>query len=132
MTNNTDIKTVISETVEQTVLKLKMTRLLKEDHANTVKKTEWVLKNYTQLKKAHSEDGTAAKFASIVENALKEIEDDEYYSIIPMSYFEGETRETLAEFFDTTVTTISRNKTRLLHKLATLIFADDVVKELFL
>ncbi len=132
MTNNTDIKSVISETVEQTIVRLKMTRLLKEDHSNTVKKTEWVLKNYTQLKKAYSEDGTAAKFTNIIENALKEIEDDEYYSIIPMSYFEGETREKLAEFYDTTVTTISRNKTRLLQKLATLIFADDVVKELFL
>lgn len=128
----TDIHKVIEETVDQTVLKLKMTRLLKEDHANTLKKTEWVLKNYPVMKNAHSEDGTAAKFYHIVKDALKAIEDDEYYSIIPMFYFEAATRENIAEFFETTETTISRNKTRLLQKLAALIFADEVVKELFL
>ena len=129
---NTDIHNIISETVNQTVLKLKTTRLLKDDHSDTLKKTEWALKNYSLLMRAHSENGTAEKLSIIIKNALKEIETDEYYSVIPMTYFKGEKREKIAEFFDTTETTISRNKKRLLQKLATLIFADEVIEDLFL
>lgn len=129
---NTDIHNIISETVNQTVLKLKTTRLLKDDRSDTLKKTEWALKNYSLLMRAHSENGKAEKLSIIIKNALKEIENDEYYSVIPMTYFKGEKREKIAEFFDTTETTISRNKKRLLQKLATLIFADEVIEDLFL
>lgn len=129
---NTDIHNIISETVNQTVLKLKTTRLLKDERSDTLKKTEWALKNYSLLMRAHSENGTAEKLSIIIKNALKEIENDEYYSVIPMTYFKGEKREKIAEFFDTTETTISRNKKRLLQKLATLIFADEVIEDLFL
>ncbi len=129
---NTDIQNIISETVNQMVLKLKSMQLMKENQTDILKKTEWALKNYPLLLRAYSENGTAEKLSKVIENALKEIENDEYYSIIPMIYFKGEKREKIADFFDTTETTISRNKRRLLQKLATLIFADEVIKDLFL
>ena len=129
---NTDIQNIISETVNQTVLKLKSMQLMKENQTDILKKTEWALKNYPLLMRAYSENGTAEKLSKVIENALKEIEDDEYYSIIPLTYITCEKREKIAAFFDTTETTISRNKRRLLQKLATLIFADEVIKDLFL
>jgi DNA-directed RNA polymerase specialized sigma subunit len=123
---------LIQETIDRTIAKLKLSGLMKDKRQTAFQKTEQILKNYNDLKKSYSEDGTAKKFVDIVDNALKSIEDDSYYEIIPMMYFENHTREYIAESFDTTVTTISRNKRRLVEKLKTLIFADDVIYELFL
>lgn len=122
---------LIKQTVDYTIVKLKLSGLMKDNSQNAFQKTEQVLRNYEELKRSHSEDGTANKFVNIISDALKSIEDDDYYDIIPMIYFEGQSREDIAELFDVTVTTISRNKTRLINKLKTLIFADDVVKEIF-
>ena len=122
---------LIKQTVDYTIVRLKLSGLMKNNNQNAFQKTEQVLRNYEELKRSHSEDGTANKFVNIISDALKSIEDDDYYDIIPMIYFEGRSREEVAEFFDVTVTTISRNKTRLINKLKTLIFADDVVKEIF-
>lgn len=127
-----NVRDVIRETVDYTIVKLKLSGLMKDNRQTAFQKTEQILRNYNELKKSYSEDGTAKKFVDIIDNALKELDSDLYYEIIPMMYFENETREAIAEYFDTTVTTISRNKRRLINKLKYLIFADDVVYELFL
>lgn len=130
--DNVEVNEIIEETVNRTITKLKLSGLMKDNRQTAFQKTEQILKNYNELKKAYSEDGTAKKFVDIVDNALNEILDDAYYDIIPMIYFENQTREMVAEYFDTTVTTISRNKRRLINRLKYLIFADDVIYELFL
>ena len=127
-----DIREIIYETVDYTIAKLKLSGLMKDNRQTAFQKTEQILRNYNELKKSYSENGTAKKFVDIVDNALKEIADDMYYDIIPMMYFENQSRESIAEYFNTTVTTISRNKRRLVNKLKYLIFADDVIYELFL
>lgn len=127
-----DINDIIERTVDRTIVKLKLSGLMKDNRQTAFQKTEEILRNYNQLKKSYSEDGTAKKFVDIVDNGLKELESDQYYDVIPMIYFDGLTREEIAECFDTTVTTISRNKTRLINKLKYLIFADSVIYELFL
>lgn len=127
-----EIKDIINQTVDQTILKLKMTGLIKDDQRTTFQKTECILKDYQHLKHARSEDGTAEAFVKIIDAALDEIAGDEYFEIIPMIYFENRSREEIAEFFNVTATTISRNKTRLIDKLKIYIFADEVVRELFL
>ncbi len=127
-----EIKKIIDETVNSTIKKLKMAGLMRDGRKSAYEKTEEVLKNYEQLKKSYSEDGTAKKFVDIVDRALTEIQDDLYYEIITMAYFEKKSRETIAEYFDTTPTTISRNKRRLVEKLQYLIFADDTISELWL
>ena len=127
-----DVNEIIEKTVNRTITKLKLSGLMKDNRQTAFQKTEQILKNYNELKKAYSEDGTAKKFVDIVDNALNEILDDAYYDIIPMIYFENQTREMVAEYFNTTVTTISRNKRRLINRLKYLIFADDVIYELFL
>lgn len=127
-----DIREIIYDTVDYTIAKLKLSGLMKDNRQTAFQKTEQILRNYNELKKSYSENGTAKKFVDIVDNALKEIVDDMYYDIIPMMYFENQSRESIAEYFNTTVTTISRNKRRLVNKLKYLIFADDVIYELFL
>lgn len=127
-----DIERVIQDTVDKTIAKLKLSGLIKDNRQTAFQKTEQILRSYNDMKKSYSEDGTAKKFVDIIDKALNELKDDFYYDIIPMTYFEGCSREEVADFFDTTVTTISRNKRRLIDKLKLFIFADDVIYELFL
>ena len=127
-----DIERVIQDTVDKTIAKLKLSGLIKDNRQTAFQKTEQILRSYNDMKKSYSEDGTAKKFVDIIDKALNELKDDFYYDIIPMTYFEGRSREEVADFYDTTVTTISRNKRRLIDRLKLFIFADDVIYELFL
>lgn len=126
-----DIEKIINNTVNTTVLKLKMAGLMRDDKKTAYQKTEELLRNYKTFQKITDQPYTV-KLVKEIEAALEEITDDLYYDIIPMYYFEGKTREDVAEYFDTTVTTISRNKSRLINKLKVRLFSDDFIYELFL
>ena len=125
-----DIKQIINDTVNATVLKLKMAGLMKGDKKSAYQKTEELLKNYNAFKE--SDQPYTKKLVREIDMALEDIKDDLYYDIIIMSYFEGRSREYMAEYFDTTVTTVSRNKNRLINKLKARLFSDDVIMEVFL
>lgn len=125
-----DIKQIINDTVNSTVLKLKMAGLMKDDRKTAYEKTEELLRNYNAFKE--SDQPYTIKLVKKIDVALRVVENDVYYEIIPMYYFENKTREMIAEYYDTTVTTVSRNKTRLINKLKPILFSDDVIYELFL
>lgn len=127
-----DINKIIEETVNLTITKLKLSGLMKDNRPTAYQKTEEILKNYNDFLKGYSQNELSNKFVDIVDQALNDIRDDPYYDIIPMTYFEGQTREKIAEYFDTSVRTITRNKTRLINRLKILIFSDEVIYELFL
>lgn len=127
---NDDVKQVITETVNQTVLKLKMAGLMKDDRKTAFQKTEELLRNYTTFQQSDQE--YTKKLVNRMDKALEEISSDIYYELLPMIYFENRTREDCAEYFNTTVTTVSRNKTRLVNCLKNYLFSDDVIFELFL
>ena len=125
-----DIKQIINDTVNNTVLKLKMAGLMKNDRKTAYEKTEELLRNYNAFKT--SDQPYTIKLVKKINGALNMIVNDAYYDVIIMYYFEKKTREEIAEQYDTTVTTISRNKTRLINKLKPILFSDDVIYELFL
>lgn len=126
----TQIRNIINETVSLTVLKLKITGLLKDNKKTAYQKTEELLKNYNDF--CSSDQPYAQKLVKKIDDALTEIENDIYCEIIPLYYFENETRENIAEYYNTTVTTVSRNKSKLINKLKIKLFSDDVIYELFL
>ena len=125
-----ELENIINTTVNTTVLKLKMAGLMRDNRKTAYQKTEELLRNYNVFKK--SDQTYTLKLVEKIDNALKEIEDDIYYEIIPLTYFEDETRENIAERFNTTERTISRNKGRLINQLKVRLFSDDVIYELFL
>lgn len=125
-----DIEQIINDTVNATVLKLKMAGLMKDNRKTAYQKTEELLRNYNTFKE--SDQPYTQKLVAKIDDALQSIEDDIYYDVIPLIYFEDETRENVADRFRTTVTTISRNKVRLVNKLKVILFSDDVIYELFL
>ena len=130
---NVKMKEIIQETVDQTVIKLKRANLIKDDEKSAFKKTENLLKKYKQLKMSDAQKGSITDITlKKVDFALKTLEGDDYEGLIEMIYFEEKTREECAEFFGVEPLTITRNKKRLVNSLKNILFADDVIKELFL
>ena len=128
--NEKEIDNIISKTVNETVSKLKLAGLIENDRKTAYQKTEELLRNYNEFKL--SEEPRTKKLVTMIDNALCKMQDDIYYDIIPMTYFDNETRENIAEYFNTSQRTISRNKGRLINQLKIKLFSDDVIFELFL
>lgn len=126
-----EIRQVISDTVNETVLKMKMAGLMKDNRKSATEKLEELLRNYPTFKKINDKEYTV-KLVQKVDEAMQTIAGDPYYDVIRLFYFEDQTRESIALDYGCTETTISRNKTRLLNKLKTILFSDDVIFELFL
>lgn len=74
---------------------------------------------------------TTRNYIKVIEAALERLTDDPYFEIIPMKYFEGKTREQIAEHFNVDVSTISRNKNRLINLLQIRLFSDEVIYQIF-
>ncbi|MDF2839943.1 MAG: phage transcriptional activator, RinA family [Clostridia bacterium] len=71
------------------------------------------------------------RFLNIIDCALMEIKNDDYYKLIELKYFEGNTHEEIAYVFSKDVSTITRNKNKLVNKLKIILFSDDVVHEIY-
>ena len=125
-----NIEKIIEDTVNRTVLKLKMSGLMKDDRKTAAQKTEELLRNYPRFKL--SDQPYTIKLCDKIDTAMNTIKDDYYYDVISLYYFEGKTREEVAEKFDTSETTISRNKKRLIDALSAVLFSDDLIYDLFL
>lgn len=74
---------------------------------------------------------TTRNFIRIIDNALATLKDYPYYELIRMRYFEGCTREEIAEYFDCDVKTVTRNKNRLINLLQIRLFSDEVIQQIF-
>ncbi len=129
---NADIEKLIQKTVSATIINLKIAGLMNNNRSKATEKTEYILRNYEAFKKGYTESGISRKYVEMIEKALQEIKDDEYFEIIPLRYFENKSREQVAEYFDVSTTTITRHQRELLERLSVLIFSDDVIYELFL
>lgn len=125
-----NIEKIIEDTVNRTVLKLKMSGLMKDDRKTAAQKTEEILKNYPRFKL--SDQPYTKKLCEKIETAMNTIKEDYYYDVISLYYFEGKTREEVAERYNTSETTISRNKKRLIDALSAVLFSDDLIFQLFL
>ena len=123
------IDEIIQDTVNKTVLGLKMAGLMKDHHRTPLQKTEDLLRNYNSF--TVSGDPAAEQMIQRIEAALQMIQDDPYYDVITMYYISGYTREDIADRFNTSVTTISRNKTRLLKEISAVLFSADYIRQIY-
>lgn len=127
--NDSEIQKIIANTVNTTVLKLKVAGLMKDNRKTAFQKTEEILRSYNAF--TLSNQPQTKKLLLRINEALGTIKDDPYYDLIRLIYFEGRTREEAADYFDTSVTTISRNKSRLINKIKCVLFSDDFILELY-
>ena len=75
---------------------------------------------------------TTRNFIRIIDDAISMLKDDPYYDLIDMRYFKGCTREEIAEHFDCDVSTVNRNKNRLINLLQIRLFSDEVIQQIFM
>ena len=75
-----------------------------------------------------SVEGTVQALA-LIDKCLAMLQNDPYYDILPMRYFEGRTLEDIGVHLGCDHTTVSRNKSRLVRELAMRLFPDEVVNE---
>jgi hypothetical protein len=70
-------------------------------------------------------------FIKVIDDAISCLREDHYFDLIRMRYFEGRSREDIAEHFECDVKTVTRNKNRLINLLQIRLFSDEVIKQMF-
>jgi len=68
---------------------------------------------------------------SVIDSSLEKLQDDQYYEIIKLKYFENKKYEEIAEYFKIDISTVSRNKNRLINVLKIYLFSDEAITELY-
>ena len=74
---------------------------------------------------------TTRNFIKVIDDAVYALKDDPYYELIHLRYFEGRSRDEIAEYFDCDVKTVTRNKNRLINLLQIRLFSDEVIQHIF-
>lgn len=98
MENNKLIREIVRMTIEE----FKKSGLLKSNDEVAYSEMSVNLRSYYHGEKTHD-----------ITQALKKIESDPYFEIIPLYYQKNNTIERIAEEFGVEVSTITRNKKRL-------------------
>lgn len=125
------IEEAATKAAERLADQLKKAGMIKRRQMTAIQKTEELLKLYPALKRSPAIPETiTADFLKITEAALHDLETDPYFDVITRYYFDGQSREFIAQARGASVTTITRNKARLLKELAPRLFSDDVIKDL--
>jgi DNA-directed RNA polymerase specialized sigma subunit len=117
-----------TKAAEATIEKLMAKGLIRIDNRSAIDKTINLLYKYEQLKL--SDQPSTLKRVAQVDVALEQIRDDPFYAIIPLYYFEKETRENIAEYFNVSEKTVTRNRKRLIRQMAVILFSDDVIMDI--
>ena len=125
------IEEAAEKAAERLADQLKKAGMIKRRQMTAIQKTEELLRLYPALKRSPAKPDTiTAEVLENVESALHDLEKDPYFDVITRFYFDGQSREFIAQARAASVTTITRNKARLLKELAPRLFADDVIKDL--
>ena len=74
---------------------------------------------------------TTRNFIRIIDDAINCLKDDPYYDVIRLRYFDNVSMEDLAVHFGCDVSTIRRNKNRLINLLQIRLFSDEVIQQIF-
>ena len=117
-----------TKAAEATIEKLMAKGLIRIDNRSAIDKTINLLYKYEQLKL--SDQPSTLKRVAQVDVALEQIRDDPFYAIIPLYYFEKATRENIAEYFNVSEKTVTRNRKRLIRQMAVILFSDDVIMDI--
>ena len=123
-----DIEEIIERTVKQTIMELNEAERKKKPEKSAVEKTIELLESYNDFKM--STDPNAQKLLEQIDDALKMIQSDPYYEIIPMRFFDHMTIWDISGFFDVSEKTIVRRRKKLVRKLSCILFASDVIREI--
>lgn len=117
------IERVAEAAADKAVRRLLKSATFKRRRTDSFRKTEELLEIYPKLDKENP-------IRQKVCHALKIIMHDEYYGVIEERYFYRRTLEEIAEIFDASYQTISRNRVRLVREIARELFPAEVAEEI--
>lgn len=112
---NEELKTVVNHAVSETIRQLKKDGYISGSDADYRRGGD-LLKRY--YKGGVLPDGIRQADAA---RAIASVRSDAFYELLPLYYGDGATIEKLAEYFRCDVTTVSRNKKRLVIEIAKLL-----------
>lgn len=125
--NGEDVARIIDQAAEaaaiKTLRKLKDAGRITYVFSNSFKKTEELLYLYPKL----SEDNPEKQR---IDEALKKIEADDYFGVIPSRYFDGMTITEISEIYDCKYQNISKKRNKLVKILASELFPEEVLREI--
>jgi DNA-directed RNA polymerase specialized sigma subunit len=123
-----DIEEIIDKSVERTVARLMSEGCLKLSKEPVAQKTINLLERYESFKL--SDKPYTQKVMAQIDDALKMIQSDPYYRIIPMYYFEHKTVWDISGVYNVSEKTITRHRKRLIRQLSSVLFSDDVIQDI--
>ncbi len=88
---------------------------------------EIIAKEINKIKQRNHIINSQLKWINEITNTLK---DDKFYKILDLKYSKGKTLEEIAEYFMCDVSTVSRNKNKLIRQISSLLFANESISEL--
>lgn len=122
-----DVQKIIEQAAEaaatKTVHKLKDAGRITYVFSNSFKKTEELLYLYPKLPEDNPE-------RIRIDQAMKKIEDDDYFGVIPSRYFDGMSIVEISEIYDCKYQNISKKRNKLVKMLASELFPEDVLNEI--
>ena len=97
--------------------------------SNVIKEDEDIIieRRINNLKQSIHRTKSVLKMINLI---LQDIRDDKYYKIIELKYFDKKTYEEIAEVMECDISTISRNKNRLINKIKVRLFPNTFIDEL--
>lgn len=117
------IEKVAEETATRTLKKLKGAGRVTYHFSDSFKKTEELLYLYPKLPVDHPE-------RKRIDKAMETIQDDDYCDVIVSRYFDGLTIVEISEIYDCKYQNISKHRNKLIKRLASELFPEDVLKEI--
>lgn len=123
-----EVKKLEEEAKGITIPKAKSNSLILNERNNTYVYGDETLE--TRISELKQISVKAKSQIRLVKSALKKIENDKYYDIIPMYYFEEKTIDEIAEECEWAVGTVSKHKKRLMNDLKVYVFPDTFIEEL--
>ncbi len=101
---------------------------------DSFQKTEKLLYAFPNMKKNAEATGDeyVKKYILFIESILNEISDEPYFELIRLKYFEKQTHEAIAEYFNVNITTIYHQRTKLVNQIRAGLFAQDFIRELYM
>lgn len=119
-----ETETLIQQTVDATIKKLKHNGMLKAQNTDSYARTEDVLRRYPNLE-------CESPLLMKIEEALDSVREDQYYDIIVFSYFDGICREEVGYLMNVTPRTVTRHKRRLVEQIRDRLFPEAYLEETF-
>lgn len=125
-----EIKRVIKQTVDATVLQLKAAGLLGNDSKTAFEKTEALLYQYPTLKEL--DELYARRVVQEIDACLAEAENEPYVDVIRLYYFAGLTNVACAMELICDERTCRRYRRKLVQQFSVRLASDEFIRELLL